>query len=284
VELRQLEYFVAVAEERHFTRAARRVRVAQSGLSASIRALERDLGAPLFIRNTRRVELTDSGRAFLAEARHVLSTADAAREAVASVNGLLRGTLAVGTLQCLGGIDLIGTLAAYHRRYPGVEIELRQGGSVDLIDRVRAGGLDVAFVSEPVDGAPGVAFEPLLSQPMVLACSAEHPFAGRTGVPLIELTGEKFVDFPAGWVTRDVTDRALPGRRVSLEANDVHTLLDLVGHGMGIALVPQDFAHKPTTATFVPLAEPTPLWRTAVATAVARHPSAAAKALLAMID
>ena len=216
MELRQLEYFVAVAEERHFTRAAQRVRVAQSGLSASIRSLEKELGAPLFVRSTRRVDLTDAGRALLAEARHALSTVDAAREAVAAVQGLLRGTLAIGTLQCLGGVDLIGLLVAFRTAHPGVEIQLRQGGSPELIDRVRSGDLDVAFVSEPPGGTPGIVFRTLLCQPMILACAADHPLAGRDRVALTELVDETFVDFPPGWVTRDVTDRALAdGRRTS---------------------------------------------------------------------
>ncbi|HVH23945.1 MAG TPA: LysR family transcriptional regulator [Pseudonocardia sp.] len=284
VELRQLEYFVAVAEERHFTRAARRVRVAQSGLSASIRSLEKELGAPLFVRSTRRVDLTDAGHALLAEARHALSTVDAAKEAVAAVQGLLRGTLAIGTLQCLGGLDLIGLLVAFRTAHPGVEVRLRQGGSPELIDRVRAGDLDVAFVSEPPGGTPGIVYRTLLRQPMILACATDHPLAGRDRVALTELAEETFVDFPPGWVTRDLTDRALAGvgvpRRVALEVNEVMTLLDLVGHGMGVALVPQDFVHKPTTARFVPLTEPAPDWCTATAIAADRRPNAAVRALL----
>ena len=281
-----MEYFVAVAEERHFTRAARRVRVAQSGLSASIRSLERELGAPLFVRSTRRVDLTDAGRALLVEARHALSTVDAAKEAVAAVEGLLRGTLAVGTLQCLGGVDLVGALATFHAAHPRVEIELRQGGSPELVERVRSGDLDVAFVSAPPEGTTGITYTTLLRQPMILACAPGHPLADRDQVALSELADETFVDFPPGWVTRDVTDRALATaavpRRVSLEVNDVHTLLDLVGHGMGVALVPQDFVHKPTTARFVALAAPAPEWHTAMAVAAARRPNAAARRLMTL--
>jgi DNA-binding transcriptional LysR family regulator len=116
MELRHLEYFVAVAEERHFTRAAERLRVAQSGLSASIRSLERDLNAELFVRHTRRVELADAGRALLTEAHRTLASAAAARDAVAAVRGLLRGSLTVGSEQCLGVIDLPPVLAAFRMR------------------------------------------------------------------------------------------------------------------------------------------------------------------------
>ena len=150
---------------------------------------------------------------------------------------------------------------------------------------MRSGDLDVAFVSEPSGGTPGVTYRTLLSQPMVLACAADHPLADRTGVALTELAGETFVDFPPGWVTRDVTDGALAGagvpHRVSLEVNEVMTLLDLVGHGLGVALVPRDFVHKPTTARFIELAAPAPQWHTATAVAADRRANAAARALLA---
>jgi DNA-binding transcriptional LysR family regulator len=285
VEVRQLEYFVAVAEERHFTRAAQRMHVAQSGLSASIRSLERELGAALFVRNTRRVELTDAGRALLVEARHTLTTLAAAKDAVAAVQGLLRGSLSVGTLQCVGAVDLLPVLARFHAAHPGVEIQLRQGSSTELIDRVRAGDLDLALVGVPPAGAPGVALAPLSEEELVLACGPDHPLAHRTGVRLDELRGETFADFCPGWCTRDTTDQVLAAaqvpRRVGLEVNDVHSLLDLVGHGMGIALVPHSFTCKKTSARFVRLADPAPVWRTAIATAVGQRLGAAARTLLA---
>src|SRR5581483_9448598 len=117
MELRRIEHFVAVAEERHFTRAARRAHIVQSGLSASIKALERDLGTPLLVRSTRRVELTAAGEAFLVEARRVLAAVAAAREAVAAVQGLLRGTLAVGIMQAHAAVDLPAVLGRFHARH-----------------------------------------------------------------------------------------------------------------------------------------------------------------------
>jgi DNA-binding transcriptional LysR family regulator len=157
VELRHLEYFLAVAEEEHFTRAAERLHVAQSGLSASIRALERELGAPLFARSTRRVALTEAGRALLVEARRTLASVAAARNAVAAVQGLLRGTVSIGTEQCLAVIDLPTVLSRFRTVHPGVEIRLRQAGSTGLVEEVRSGGLDLLdFVAEDL----GVALVP----------------------------------------------------------------------------------------------------------------------------
>lgn len=285
MELRQLEHFVAVAEHRHFTRAASSLHIAQSGLSASVRALERELGCDLFIRNTRSVQLTDAGRALLAEARHTLNSVDSAREAVAAVRGLLRGRLVVGTIQCLGAVDVPDLLLRFHTRYPGVEIGLRQGGSTDLLERVRGGEVDVAFVAAPHPESSDLTLTELSSEPIMLACSPTHRFADTDDVDLADLAKETFVDFHPGWISRDVTDRALAARHldrhVALEVNDAHLLLGLVAAGLGVALVPAGFRHKRTTARFVPLRPPAPEWRTVIATAAGRRPSAAAQALLA---
>src|SRR6185437_3215166 len=145
MEIRQLQHFVSVAEEQHFTRAAARLMVSQSGLSASIRALERELQAPLFVRTTRTVTLTEAGRALLVEAERILAQERAAREAVAAVQGVLRGTLTLGAEQCIAGVHVARLLAAFRRRHPQVEIRLRQWGSAELAEQVAAGRLDMAF-------------------------------------------------------------------------------------------------------------------------------------------
>jgi DNA-binding transcriptional LysR family regulator len=282
MELRQLEYFVAVAEECHFTRAAKRLHVAQSGLSASIRSLERELGASLFLRSTRQVELTPAGRALLVEARRALSATDAAKDAVAAVQGLLRGSLAIGSLQCLHVVHLPAVLARFLAAHPGLEIRLRQGGSGELIEQVRAGRLDLAFVSRPARCPDDVVVGPLASEPLVLACALEHPFAARAQVELVELRAEQFVDFHPDWGTRDLVDNVLAAagveRRVSLEVTDVHSLLDLVTFGLGVALVPQSFAVKTDRVRFIGLAGIVPAWETVTVTG--DPTSAAAAALL----
>ncbi|MCW2876569.1 MAG: LysR family transcriptional regulator [Sphaerisporangium sp.] len=282
MELRQLEYFVAVAEECHFTRAAKRLHVAQSGLSASIRSLERELGAPLFLRSTRQVELTPAGRALLGEARRALSATDAAKDAVAAVQGLLRGTLAIGSLQCLHAVHLPAVLAGFIAAHPGLEISLRQGGSGELIEQVHAGRLDLAFVSRPARYPDDVVVGPLASEPLVLACAPEHPFAARGEVELMELRAEGFVDFHPDWGTRDLVDDVLAAagvdRRVSLEVTDVHSLLDLVTFGLGVALVPQSFAVKTDRVRFIGLAGIVPAWE--IVTVTGDPTSAAAAALL----
>ena len=280
MELRQLEYFVAVAEECHFTRAAGRLQVAQSGLSASIRSLERELGAPLFLRSTRSVELTPAGQALLVEARRALAATDAAKDAVAAVQGLLRGSLSVGSLQCLHVVHLPAVLARFAAAYPGLEIRLRQGGSNELVEQVRTGRLDLALVSRPARCPDGLVVESLGSEPLVLACAPEHPFAARAEVDPAELEAERFIDFQPDWGTRDLADQVLAAagtvRRVALEVTDVHSLLDLVTFGLGVALVPQSFAAKTDRARFVPLAGTRPSWETVTVSGDPVGPAAAA--------
>ncbi|WP_243726611.1 LysR family transcriptional regulator [Actinocrispum wychmicini] len=269
---------MVVAEESHFTRAAKRMHVAQSGLSAAIRSLERELGAPLFVRSTRQVELTPAGRALLVEARRALSATDAARDAVAAVQGLVRGSLAIGSLQCLHVVHLPAVLATFHAAHPGVEITLRQGGSNELSEQVRAKRLDLAFVSLPMRSTDSVIVRPLQGEPLVLACGPDHPLARRSEVALDDLAGEPFVDFLPDWGSRDAVDRVFDDRRIAFEVNDVHSLLDLVAYGLGVALVPQSFSVKTDKVRFIGLAGLPPRWETVVVTA--RTPSAAAIALL----
>jgi DNA-binding transcriptional LysR family regulator len=271
MELRHLEYFVAVAEERHFTRAAERLLVSQSGLSASVRALERELGARLFVRSTRSVELTDAGRALLTEASRALANVRAAREAVAAVQGLMRGTLSVGTEQCLTGVNVPALLARFRSAHPQVEIRLRQAGSTALAEDVQAGRLDLAFVALSGAVPDGVRLRPLAREPMVLLCHPDHPLATEERVPVDKLGGEAFVDFHPDWGARGVTDRAFAAagaeRRIAAEVNDVHTLIDFVCHGLGIALVPRPISRKEPAAPLraVPLDGHQHFWQVSVA-------------------
>ncbi|MDT7723708.1 MAG: hypothetical protein QOI21_284 [Actinomycetota bacterium] len=281
MEFRQLEYFVAVAEESHFTRAAQRMHVAQSGLSASIRALEKELGASLFRRSTRQVQLTGAGEALLVEARRALSATSAGRDAVAAVQGLMRGSLAIGSLQCLYSLHLPTVLRDFLTVHPELDVRLQHGGSTELVEQVRAGRLDVAFVSKPARCPDGVRIEPLGSEPLVLACALDHPFAGRDAVKPVELADERFVDFHPGWGTRDLADAVLAEagvhRKVALEITDVHSLLELVIFGLGVAMVPKTFSLKTDRARFVELAGDVPAWETV---SVTTDPTSAATTAL----
>ncbi|MEV5350689.1 LysR family transcriptional regulator [Streptomyces achromogenes] len=258
MELRHLQHFVAVAEDRHFTRAAERLMVSQSGLSASIRALERELRAPLFVRSTRRVTLTEAGRALLVEAERILAQVRAAHDAVAAVQGVLRGTLALGTEQCIAGVRVAELLAAFRGRHPDVEIRLRQAGSGELAEEVAAGRLDLAFAYRTRADSDQLRSVSLADEPMTVLCHPDHRLAAAPAVlGPGDLTGEVFVDFHPDWGPRRTTDAAFAAagvrRTVALEVNDVHSLLDLVDENLGIAVVPRHFRHKRPALTALPL-------------------------------
>jgi DNA-binding transcriptional LysR family regulator len=288
VELRQLKHFLVVAEEHHFTRAAQRLNIVQSGLSASIQALEEDLGAALFVRTTRRVELTDAGRTLLVEARRALAAADAARDAVASVQGLTRGTLTIGLMQGLpASVALPETLGRFHRQYPGVAIRLVQAGSEQLLESVRSGSLDLAFPAVAGPLPPGIVTRPLAESALVLACSASHRLAARHHVTLEDLRDEDFVEFQHDWTASLLADRAFAEARITrrraFEVNDLFTLTDLVAHGLGVAVVPHAVAADDGRLRCIPLRPAAPTWKVVVATAGETPGSVAARALLAMV-
>jgi DNA-binding transcriptional LysR family regulator len=241
MELRALEYFVAVADERHFTRAAARMHVSQSGLSATIKSLEAQLHAALFERTTRRVRLTAAGAALLPEARRALAAARAGAEAVSAVHGLQRGTVSVGVMQQMGLVELPRILVRYHCRYPGIELRLRQAAAADLHRLLIDGELDLAVASPPEPADERLVAVDLFHTPLVLACRADDPLASRKTVAASDLAGRNLIGFPRGWVLRTLADRMMhqSGMHLdfNLEINDTSTLLDLVEAGLGVALI-----------------------------------------------
>jgi DNA-binding transcriptional LysR family regulator len=274
MELRQLQHMVALAEEQHFTRAAQRVNIVQSALSTSIRQLEAELEAPLFVRSTRQVRLTAAGKLFLEKAKVVLAAMADARDAVTALQGLRRGTLSIGTMQSLPAfLDLPALIEEFHARHPDIEVRLSQGASSGLLAEVRSGRLDIAFVpvTEP---AEDVATTMIACEALVVVCAPGHSLAGRVNVPLNELRAEPFVDFEPDWGTRKLVDRGFMEagieRRIAFEVNDLETLLELVRRGMGIALLPEVVAQSRRPALGIAeLAEPEMCWELVVAYAAA---------------
>jgi DNA-binding transcriptional LysR family regulator len=276
MELRQLSHFVAVAEECHFTRAARRLHIAQSSLSASIQTLERELGAQLFVRDKRQVRLTDAGRALLVEARRALSTVTAAREAVAAVQGGLRGRVSVGLARAVDHGRLLAALARFHQAHPDVEVALGHDDPARLLDQVRDGRLDLALLLAPVNrlaGGDGLTVTPLRPERPVVACGPDHRFAQRNSVALGELRAETLVEFPGSGNEF--------GGRVTFHADDVHTMLDVVAAGLAVAVLPRTTARGRAGVRFVELQGEAPAWELMLA-----HPersNAAAGALVAAV-
>jgi DNA-binding transcriptional LysR family regulator len=291
VDLRQLNTFVAVAEERSFTRAADRLHVVQSAVSAGVGKLEHELGTRLFDRSTRSVRLTDAGRALLPEARATLLAAQAARDAVDAVRGGVRGTVLLGTMQAQGmrAVDLAGLLAAFAAAHPLVDIRLHHsGGSTEMVRDVRDGRLDLAFVALPGDGPPGVALTPLANEPIVLAVPDGHPLAGQARIELSALAGEALVDLPDGWGIRMAVDRAFNAagvpRRITYEVNDTATMVEFIRNRLAVGLLPRSMVDTPAGLAFVAVGDHPPAFRTAVAVPANRRLSAAPAALLETIQ
>jgi DNA-binding transcriptional LysR family regulator len=288
MELRHLATFVAVAEEGSFTRASDRLHVVQSAVSAGVRTLERELGAPLFHRTTHQVELTDAGHALLPEARATLAAARAAREVVDQVRGGLRGTVNLGIMQAdaRGAIDAVRLLAAFRAEHPGVELHARQANSAEMAAQVRDGRLDFAFLALPSRRTTGLQLTPLGREPMPLAVHDAHRLARRPDVELAATAEETFADGPPGFGTRIAVDRAFAAagvqRRVALEVNDTQTLVDFVRHGVAAAFLPRSFVRDEQGIAFVPVRRHAPVFETYIAEPTARRASAAAAALLTM--
>jgi DNA-binding transcriptional LysR family regulator len=288
VELRHLEHFLAVAEEQSFTRAAARLHLVQSALSVSVRALERELGGRLFDRSTHRVELTDAGKALVPEARRTLEAADAARDAVAAVHGGVRGTVRIGIMHSLALIDLAALLTRYHRERPHVQLIPRtaRAGSVELTAEVEEGRLDLAFASLPGGYPATISARPLASKELLLACPPDHPFAKRRRIPLAELDGEHFIDFPAGWGNRLAVDQlfleAGIRREITVEVADVPNVIELVKAGFGVAFMSPSMVPD-SKSLVLRRVRPGPVFAVSLITPELRPLSAAARALADLI-
>ncbi len=257
VEIRQLEHVVAVAEEGSFTRAATRCCIAQSGLSSSVRALEEELGTPLFLRTTRRVSATGAGEVFIPQARRILEDLRQAGSSVHEVGRLERGTLTLASVYTGGNwFDLARALARFRRRYPGVEIRTRTGSAEELAGLVQAGAVDAAIVGLPPELPRGTTAVRLRSAPLGVICPAGSPLAARPAVTVDELEAETLIALPQESVARQLTDLAFAatGRRLRppLEAGDAQLALDFVGQGLGVACLPRP-PHGTPGLVFVPL-------------------------------
>jgi DNA-binding transcriptional LysR family regulator len=247
MELQQMRYVVAVAETNSFTRAAERCLVVQSALSHQIARLERELGARLFERTSRRVRLTPAGEAFLPAARQCLDAAERAASEVAAAAGEVRGRLAVGLIPTVAAVDVPAALRDFRRQYPHVRISLRVGASDDLTQQVRQGTLDVAFLGLPTTAHPrGVAVHELARDRLVAVVAPDHPLAGEPVVALRRLASEVFADLPAGTAGRVQSDLAFSAagldRDVAFEVTSPDLIARLVGQGLGVAMFPSAYA------------------------------------------
>ena len=242
MELQQMRYVVAVAEERSFTRAAQRCFVVQSALSHQIKALENELGVTLFARTSRRVAPTAAGEAFLGAAREALAAADRAVAEAGAATGELRGTLTIGIIPTVTAIDLPAAIGDFHRTHPGVAVQVRSGGSHEFVTAIADGRLDVAVLGLPESAPPSrVASRVLAREQHVAVLPAGHRYADRARVSLHDLAEETFVDFPATSPGRAQSDRAFRAagiqRQVAFESASIELMLGLVHQELAVTLL-----------------------------------------------
>ncbi|WP_018654195.1 LysR family transcriptional regulator [Actinomadura flavalba] len=246
MELRQLRYFVAVVEEGSFTRAAERLHVAQPGVSAQVRGLEREFGETLLDRSGRSVTPTAAGEAVLPYARAALAAVEDARAAVDDLRGLVRGRVAVGVVTSVPSALLPDILAGFHRDHPDVEITLSEGRTDRLLAGLRDGDLDLAVLGVWGTPPPGVAVHVILEERLVAVVAPDDPLASAGDVPLTALRGRKLAGLPAGTglraVVEDACARAGFTPDITLEAADPLVLAQLAARGLGTALVPASLA------------------------------------------
>ncbi|MDX3234470.1 LysR substrate-binding domain-containing protein [Streptomyces sp. ME03-5709C] len=249
LDLRKLRYFVAVAEELHFGRAAERLHIAQPVLSRQIRALEDELKVRLFLRDRRSTELTPAGAQLLADAGPLLAAAGAARRRVVRA---ARG-VASFTVGFMPGLIVTGAVRELSRRHPDLTVEVVRTSWDDQTEVILDGRVDIAYVRMPVD-TRGLATRSLLTEPRVVVLPADHPYAGKPGLVIADLAGEHLLQDPAAvpeW--RDIAkELAEPGRRPAVPVfRSVEEKLESVAAGRGVVVLPLSAATYYTRADIV---------------------------------
>ena len=264
MDLRRLRYFIAVAEELHFGRAARRLHISQPPLSQQIQTLEQEVGVQLFERVGHRISLTDAGRELLPRARAVLTQAEAAKTAVQRVGRGESGTLELGFTGSLPFTPVMPrVLHDFRRAYPGVQLQLRELSTREQIERLAAETLDVGFFRPTRhELLEQLETRVVLSEPLLLALHADNPLAQRKRLPLAALAQEPFILYSRS-VSTGLQDQILAlclkagfAPRIVQEVHEMPTIIGLVAAGVGVALVAESMRqiHVPGVV-FLPLAE-----------------------------
>jgi len=268
MDLRQLSYFVAVAEEGQFTRASVRVSVAQPAVSAQIGRLERELGEKLFHRDQRAVTLTEAGEALLPHARAALAAAQRGRDTIASLRGMLHGRLRIAVSRPLDH-RLAATLGEFRRAHPAIEITLTEQHNEPLVEALANGDIDAAVV-----GMPGPPLPPQLGtrviavEPLVLGVRPDDPLARRKTITLRQLRERPMITLTHGSGLRSVLERACREAgftpRIAAETSELASLVELAAEGVGVAVLPRS-AIGQARLTVVQITRPRLQRRTALA-------------------
>ena len=246
MELRQLQYFLAVVELGSFTKAAQRLSVTQPGVSAQIKQLEEELGEVLLQRADRLVSLTAAGEVFLPFARAAVSAADDGRAAIQQLTGLLGGRVVIGTVYSCGFPGVPSVLAEFRQAFPEVEISLTEGNSDRLIVALQKGELDLALVGLAGVAPSGIETQVLVDEPIVAAVVHGHPLASGASISLETLCEQTIIAMPRGTGVRACFDLGCKAAKldphVAFEVSNLGVVAQLACAGLGVALLPESVA------------------------------------------
>ena len=263
MEIHQLRYFVAVAEEGSFSRAAAKVRVAQPSLSQQIRKLEAEVGQPLFDRLPRSVVLTEAGRCLIDYARQILASIGDARRCVDEFKNEVAGRLAVGAIPTIAPYVLPELVGKFQKHYPEVTLEIVEDVTDGIARRVEAGELDVALAST-CQQAPTLRRESLGSEPLLALVPKGHPLAKKTLVAMDDLKSQRFLLLHEMHCLSQQVNHLLAARRlrpeIALAGSQLGTIANMVAAAIGVSIVPQMMVKHQATpgCVSVPFAPPVP--------------------------
>src|SRR5213596_1666237 len=263
MELHQLRYFVAVADEGNFSRAAAKVRVAQPSLSQQIRKLEAEIGQPLFDRLPRSVVLTEAGRCLLEYARQILASIDDARRSVDELKGKIAGDVAVGAIPTVAPYVLPELVITFQKHYPDVTLHIVEDATAGITRRIEAGELDVALAST-CQQSPTLRVELLGKEPLLALVPEGHPLAKESVVSFDDLKSRRFLLLHEMHCLSQQVHHLLESRRLYLEValagSQLSTIANMVAAGIGLSIVPQMMVkhHATPGCVSVPFAEPVP--------------------------
>jgi len=263
MEIHQLRYFVAVADEGNFSRAAAKVRVAQPSLSQQIRKLEAEVGQPLFDRLPRSVVLTEAGHCLIDYARQILASIVDARRCVDELKGEVAGELAVGAIPTIAPYVLPGLVRTFQQHYPQVALEIVEDVTERITRRVEAGELDVALAST-CQPSPSLRRESLGTEPLLALVPEGHPLAQKTLVELNDLKSQRFLLLHEMHCLSQQVHHLLEGRHlqpeIALAGSQLGTIANMVAAGIGVSIVPQLMVSHQATPGCVslPFAPPVP--------------------------
>ncbi|MFI6843915.1 LysR family transcriptional regulator [Kitasatospora sp. NBC_00085] len=292
MELRQLQYLEAVVEEANFTRAAARLHLAQPGVSAQIRRLERELGHRLLDRSGRTVTTTEVGEAVLPYVRAALAAVEGIRQTADEYAGLVRGQVTIGLVSGAATEEfaVAELLAGFHRDHPGVEISLSESTSEQMLAALRRGELDIAIAGVAEERPPrGLEFQVVVDTPLVAATAAGDPLLAADRLPVASLADRPLISLPRGTGLRVALERACAQAgirpRIAFEASSPALLAQLASRGLGVAVVP-DLPAEYAAALGLEtrrLTDPAPRGRIALAWQTDGPPRPAARELLARL-